>query len=387
MFRTLGSIVRKELRDGLRDRRALFTLFFIPVFFLLLMYIMVMFMVSLQARSASLVVPVQGAEHAAPLMDWLREEGVTIKTVEGDPPRLVRDLEEDFVLLIEADFPQRFQDYDQAKLVLIYDGARNDIQGQVARLNYLIQQWNATIGSLRLVARGIAPQVVQAVSMEEVDLANDQQLASRLFAIVPIMLVMVIFTASIGLSVDMMAGEREKHSLEPLLLNPVPRWLIVGGKWLTSTLCTLLVLLSTTVALYLLMPALPLEKLGIQYRLTAAQLLQAIVVALPLVALATILQLLVSLFAKSFKEAQTYISLMVMVPVALAYYVLFSDSINGWQSWVPILGPLALMEAVFADRGTDVASCVVACVLSLLLALALAWLLTRQLRREKIIYG
>lgn len=387
MLSILGSIVRKELKDGLRDSRALLTLFFIPIFFLLLMYIMVMFMVSLQARSASLTLPVKGAEYAAPLLDWLREEGVRIKPVEGDPLQLVRNLEEDFVLVIDPDFPQRFQDYDQAKLVLIFDRSRNDLQGRVARLNYLIQQWSATVGSLRLVARGVAPQVVQVITVEEVDLANDQQLASRVFAIIPIMLVMVIFTASIGFSVDMMAGEREKHSLEPLLLNPVPRWVVVGGKWLTAILCTLLVLLSTSVALYLLMPTLPLEKLGIQYRLTAAQLLQAILVALPLVALATVLQLLVSLFAKSFKEAQTYISLTVMVPVALAYYVLFSDTSSSWQSWVPILGPLTHMEAVFAGRETEAGSCRIACVLSLLLALALAWLLTRQLKREKIIYS
>lgn len=386
MLSVLGSIVRKELRDGLRDRRAVLTLFFIPAFFLALMCIMVLFMLSVQARSASLTVPVQGAEHAGPLMDWLREEGVRVRAVKGDPLSLVKDRREDFVLVIEADFPRRFQNYDDAKLLLIYDGSRNDIQGSLARLNFLVQQWSSTIGSLRLIARGVSPQLVQPVSLDEVDIANDQQLASQLFAIIPVMLVMIVFTASIGFSVDMMAGEREKHSLEPLLLNPVPRGIIVAGKWLTAMLCTLLVLLVTVVALYFLLPTLPLEKLGFQYRLTMSQLLRAVVVALPLIALATILQLLVSLFAKSFKEAQTYISLLVMVPVALSYYVLFSDVQQGWQSWVPVMGPLVAMETIFSDRAAP-GQCLIACAASLLLAVALAWVLVGQLKREKIIYG
>lgn len=387
MFNVLGSVVRKELRDGLRDRRAVFTLFFIPAFFLALMCIMVLFMLSIQARSVSLTVPVKGAEHAAPLMDWLQEEGVRIRPVTGDPLSLVKSQAQNFVLVIEADFPQRFQHYDDAKLLLIYDGSRSDIQGPVARLNYLVQQWSGTIGSLRLINRGISPQIVQAVSVEEVDIANDQQLASQLFAIIPVMLVMIVFTASIGFSVDMMAGEREKHSLEPLLLNPVPRGVIVAGKWITAMLCTLLVLLGTVVALYFLLPTLPLEQLGFQYRLTMSQLLQAVVVALPLIALATILQLLVSLFAKSFKEAQTYISLLVMVPVALCYYVLFSDVQQGWQNWVPVMGPLVTMERIFADRGAGAGQCLISCANSLALAIALAFVLTSQLRREKIIYG
>lgn len=386
MFSLLGSVLRKELKDGLRDRRAVFTLFFIPIFFLGLMCIMVLFMLSIQARSASLTVPVQGAEYAAPLMDWLREEGVRIRPVEGDPLSLVRSQDEDFVLVIEPDFPTRFQNYDDAKLLLVFDGSRSDIQGSLARLNYLVQQWSSTVGSLRLVARGISPQVVQALSVEEVDIANDQQLASQLFAIIPVMLVMIVFTASIGFSVDMMAGEREKNSLEPLLLNPVPRGIIVLGKWLTAMLCTLLVLLATIVALYFLLPTLPLEKLGFQYRLTMSQLLQAVAVSLPLIALATILQLLVSLFAKSFKEAQTYISLLVMLPVALSYYVLFSEVQQGWQTWVPVMGPLVIMESIFADRGMQ-DYCLSACASSLLLAIALAVVLTRQLKREKIIYG
>lgn len=383
----VAKIVAKELRDGLRDRRALMTLLFMPVFFLALMYGMVFFILSVQEKSDSFELPVQGARYAEPLISWFREEGIEVVEVDGDPLERVKNLEQEFVLVIARDFPERFRDFEDAKLELVYDRSRNDIQGKVNRLKFLVQQWSSQIGSLRLVARGVSPRVANPVTLEEVDIANDQKLASKMFAIIPIMLVMTIFTSSIGLSVDMMAGEREKHSLEPLLLNPVPRETILLGKWLAAVLCTAVVLVLTSVAIFFIVPTLPLEKLGLQYQVTVADLLQTTLVAIPLICLATVIQLLVSIFAKSFKEAQSYISLLVMVPMILAYYVLFTDLDRAWQSWVPILGSLTLMEGIFMGESASAQRWLAATGVSLLLALAIGAVLVKQLKREKIIYG
>lgn len=383
----LASIVRKELKDGLRDRRALVTLLAIPVLFLGLMVGMVFFLLSLQAGSESFRLPVQGAEYARPLMNWLQEEGVSIAPVEGDPVELVRGQREDFILVVPPDFPEQFQSYGDAQIELVLDRSRNNIQARVGRLRMLIQQWNARLGSLRLIARGISPQVANPVQLQDVDVANQQKTASQFLAVIPIMLVMIIFTASIGLSVDMMAGEREKRSLEPLLLNPVSRETILLGKWLAAIVCTLAVLLATSVAIYLIVPRLPLEKLGLHYRVGPGQLLQSALAAIPLIGLATMVQLLVSIFARSFKEAQSYISLSVMIPMLMAYYVLFTDSTAAWQLWVPILGPLTLMEAIFNGAAVAPWAWPVTSGVSLSLAFLTAAVVVRQLKREKIIYG
>ncbi|MGQ9426031.1 ABC transporter permease [Gilvimarinus sp. F26214L] len=387
MVEVLRSIVHKELLDGLRDRRALLTLFFMPVFFLILLVGMVLFIVNVQQKSESFRLPVHGLEHAQPLMAWLWEEGVEVLPVSADPVELVRSQREDFVLVIPPDLPERFQDFEPASLELVYDRSRSNLQGQVNRIKMLIQQWSGRVGSLRLMARGVSPQLAQPITVQDVDVANDQKLASRVFAIIPIMLVMTIFTSSIGLSVDMMAGEREKHSLEPLLLNPVSRELILMGKWLAAILCTAAVFVLTCVALYFVVPALPLEKLGLQYEVGGRQLMLSSLAALPLVCLATITQLLLSIFAKSFKEAQSYISLLVMLPIALAYYILFTDVNGAWQVWVPILGPLTLMENIFMGESSGAQQWGIAVGVSFLSALLIAALLARQLGRERIIYG
>lgn len=387
MPEALSSIIRKEVKDGLRDRRALITLLAMPVFFLALMVGMVFFMLSMQAKSESFRLPVQGAEYAGPLIDWLQEEGVEIVTVEGDPVELVRNRQQEFVLVIPEDFPEKFSQYDDASIQLVLDRSRSNIQGRASRVRYLVQQWSGRLGSLRLIARGVAPPVANPVQLRDLDVADQQKTASRLLAVIPIMLVMTIFTASIGLSVDMMAGEREKHSLEPLLLNPVSRETVLAGKWLAAILCTLVVLIITAVAVYYIVPQLPLERLGLQYHISALRLLQTILVAVPLIGLATMVQLLVSILAKSFKEAQSYISLLVMVPMVTAYYVLFTDATASWQLWVPILGPLTLMEAILNGEAPGPWAWSVATGVSLLLALLTGAILVRQLKREKIIYG
>jgi sodium transport system permease protein len=385
MLSVLGSIIRKELRDGLRDKRALMTLVFLPLSFLVVIYGVVILIINVQEKSAAFELPVQGAQHAAPLMEWFREAGIQIVEVDDDPVALVESRSREFVLVVASDFAEKFQDFGNARLELVYDRSHNSIQGKVFRIKQLIQQWSGQIGSLRLIARGVSPQIANPVVLEDVDVAKEQ------FAIIPLMLVMMmvvtVFMSSVGLAVDMMAGEREANSLEPLLLNPVSRELILSGKWIAAMACTALVLLVAIAAVYILVPSLPLERLGSSYRITALDLLRAMLVALPLIALATALQLLVSIFAKSFKEAQTYISFLLMVPLGLAYYVVFTDSIAGWQMWVPVLGSLTLLEAIFLGEPTSLLQWLAANGICLTVALALAAVVARQLRRERIIYG
>jgi sodium transport system permease protein len=387
MLDLLASITAKELKDALRDKRALLTMFVTPLLFLAALYGAVMLFVSFQEKGEAFVVPVQGAEFAAPLIDWLREEGIESVHVDEDPVALVESQEAEFVLVIDSDFPAQFRDFDDPRLELVYDRSRTTIQGKVMRIKQLIQEWNGRIGSLRLVARGVAPQVANPVLLVDVDIAGEQKRGSQIFGFIPFMLVVLCFVSSIGLAVDMMAGEREKHSLEPLLLNPVPRQLILLGKWLAAIICTAAVIAVTAVILYFMVPLLPLERLGLRYQLTAVDLLQAFAVSVPLVCLATALQLLISIFAKSFKEAQTYIGFLMMLPMAVAYYVLLTDAVADWQMWVPVLGSLTLMEAIFMGEATSATHWFAATGISLLTAVAVAAAVTRQLRRERIIYG
>ncbi len=383
----LTVVIKKELRDGLRDRRALITLFMMPVVFLGMATFLSFYFVTVEEGSRQFELPVVGAENAQPLMQFLRENGIRTVDFDGDPAAAVKAGKVDFVLIVPDTFAEEFNRVERATLELVSDPSKQGSARRASRVRGMISQWGAQLGSLRLLVRGIAPEVGSPVAIDEISVASSQQIAARLVSIVPLMFLMTVFTASVGLSVDMMAGERERHSLEPLLLNPVKRQHLVWGKWMASFICTLFVFLITALGVYWILPWLPLEKMGLAYTLRAQDLLLTALAIVPLALLATVAQLFISIFAKSFKEAQTYLSLLIMLPMGLGYYALFSDNRAGWQDWVPVLNAQLVMEETLSSEGVEPLRWLVVIGSSLLMALLMSWAVVKQIQREKIIYG
>jgi len=118
-----------------------------------------------------------------------------------------------------------------------------------------------------------------------------------------------------ALAIDTTAGERERQSLEPLLANPVPRWQILAGKLSATTACAITTVLLSILAFALVGNFLPTEKIGMRLELGPRFMACTMLVMLPLAALLATLQTLVAAFAKSYREAQTYLSLLMFVPV------------------------------------------------------------------------
>src|SRR5690606_21165635 len=116
-------------------------------------------------------------------------------------------------------------------------------------------------------------------------------------------------------SADMTAGERERRSLESLLIMPVSSAAIMIGKWLTSVILTLGMLLLTLVLLWIALTYLPFNQLGLRVDVGWLAMVQISAALLPVVFFAVSLQLAVSIFARSFKDAQTYVGLLMFVPM------------------------------------------------------------------------
>ncbi|WP_410968580.1 ABC transporter permease subunit, partial [Salmonella sp. SAL4443] len=86
------------------------------------------------------------------------------------------------------------------------------------------------IGKLRLVTRGISPEVIRAVYVEQVDVAPSKGVAMIFVSYLPYFMIFAIFNGAAPMISDATAGERERQSLEPLLINPVRRRTFVLGK-------------------------------------------------------------------------------------------------------------------------------------------------------------
>ena len=220
-MRGVWTVFRKEVLDAARDRRSIGSLVFAAMIAPLLFG--VMFTVAAERRRSAdeVRLPVQGAEFAPAFVDWLRQQtGVTVVPPPADAEAAVRSRSEDVVLIIEKDFSKNMARAVPAPVKLVSDATRDSARPKVARVRSLVNTYSSQTSALRLVARGVAPSVATAVRVEEVEVSSSQQRLAIQLSILPLLLVIAALTGGMQVAIDSTAGERERGSLEPLLLNP-----------------------------------------------------------------------------------------------------------------------------------------------------------------------
>ena len=382
------AVWRKELADALRDRRSLMSALIVPLIMPLMIAVMFSTLASTLSDDQPIETPVAGREHAPNLMAWLEERGVVVRDPPADPEAAVRAGDVDLVLVIDEEYGEQFRSVRPAVVRIVHDSSRTASRRTIGRVRALLRAYGSQVAVLRLMARGISPEVVQAVRVDDLDLATPAQSAARFFAMLPMFLIMVAFIGGMNVAIDATAGERERQSLEPLLVNPVSRPALTAGKWITTCLFGLVATVLTLLMFVLLMRFVPLEDLDVQLSLGARQLLLMSAAVAPLVLLASALQMFVATFARSFKEAQTYVSLLVFVPIipstVLQFYPLQP---TGWMMLVPALSHHLLLVDVMGGEPITALSLAASATATMLLAVLLLALTSRLLQQEKIVFG
>jgi sodium transport system permease protein len=190
------------------------------------------------------------------------------------------------------------------------------------------------------------------------------------------------------IAIDSTAGERERGSLESLLLNPVPRQALAIGKWVAASLFGCGAVVFSMLLTMSVMRRVPWHDLGVRFTVTDAELLSLLALILPLAFLLSAVVLVTSTFARSFKEAQSYLSMLMLLPMLPGLVsTMYPLSHRPWLAPVPVLGQYALSADVLGGAAPVPLYYVVAGVS----ALAVAWLLVgvagRLLAREAIVFG
>jgi sodium transport system permease protein len=335
-------ILLKEVRENLRDKRTLINALFTgpligPLFFVMIVNVMISR--QLNQAEAPLELPVIGASNAPNLVEALRQQGFDPQPPVADPIAAVRNRDAAAVLRIPAGFGESWDKGDPAEVEVYYDSSRRDAQQPVIRLNNMLASYSRRTGGMRLVARGLSPALANPVVVDDRDQSTPRSRAGALFSILPYFFVVTVFIGGMYLAIDLTAGERERQSLEPLFINPVaPRRILLGkiGAICIFSLSSLLICVAAfTVAGHFI----PTEKLGMDLGLGPAFALEVLVLMLPLVLLIAALQTLVAAFSKSYREAQTYLGLLMLVP-ALPSVLLSVMPVKtvAWMYAVPLLG-------------------------------------------------
>ncbi len=195
---TLGVVFRKELLDGIRDRRSILSAL-LP---LAVAPVMILFALNTASdrmeRAQSLTVPVVGAEHASALIEWLEQQpGVAVGPASAHPIAEVREGIADFVLVIPDDFGQRFAAAKTAEVRLVVDSADMGTGSTVGRLRRLIEAYSRQLAQQRLIVRGVSPEVIRPVRIETVELSTSRERAAMTFAFIPMFLLIAVFAGGL----------------------------------------------------------------------------------------------------------------------------------------------------------------------------------------------
>ena len=382
-------VARKELTDWSRDRRSIITVLISSLLAPVIIGVMFTNLANRQRQVEDVTIPVVGGANAPALMDWLRQQaGVTIVNGPADAEEAVRSRREDVVVVIADDFAADFKASRPAQVRIVADGSSQNTRPKVQRVRGLFQQYSAQIGSLRLIARGVSPAVASTLQIEDVEVSSAQQRAAMLLGFIPLFIMIAAFTGAMPLATDSTAGERERGSIEALLVNPAPRAAIAAGKWLAGTLTAMLSVAVSGGLLFALFQYIPLQDLGIRFHLGQQELLGTLAIVLPVCPLIVGIQLYVATFAKSFKEAQSYLSFLMMVQMVPGMIMMNSAAAKAWwMYYIPWIGAQTVLTDVLGNKPISPVVFLVMGVLNIVLAVAAVQATAGLLHRERIIFG
>jgi len=342
-------VMIKEIIDNLRDRQTLFyALLFGPILIPLALggsLVASFKQLSIdfdQVQSLSVI----NAQAAPNLADFLYSNNIDVEEATGDTEKNVRYGDALVVLEIPDDFADSLRNATPAPLILHVNSANKASAKQARRISAILNVYEQTINSLRLQHRGIDPGIFNAVSVVQNDVSSDGTNGQLLASILPFLLIMSMVMGGYYLAIDTTAGERERQSLEPLLSLPVSRSALVFGKY-AATLCfvTLSGLL-TAISVFTLFRVFPIEFMEGQIRFDGATITKAFLLASPLLFFISAMLMSVSAITRSTKEAQTYLGLMMIIPVAPFFLLQFLNVRSSSSTMpYPMLSQYQLLES------------------------------------------
>lgn len=391
------AVLRKELLDTLRDRRTLIAMIVVPLLlFPLLMVGMAKFTQSRaqEARDKVLTVAIADPMHDSGLAAHLDlQPGIEVedtKDVSQLPGRISRE-EIDAAIVLDPTFRRDVDALRPGGLTLLFKSG-DDLDIHKKRLRAALDSFEQGLLDQRFAALKLDPQVVRAVRVEEHDVASARERIGKLIGgMLPYMFIIFCFTGSMYPAIDLAAGEKERGTLETLLTAPVLRRTLVLGKFtvvaLTGIASAIIAMIGLYVSVVQGIEGIPPEILG-----AVAQVLEPSTIALvfalllPLSMFFAGLLLMLSVYARSYKEAMSIISpLMIVVVVPAALALAPGTRLTAITAVIPVLNVSLATRELLA--GTAEAGLVALVFGSLvLLAAAALWACTRWFAREDVVF-
>lgn len=383
-------IIFKEILDNLRDRQTmLYALLFGPVLIpILIGAAMVTSLSQFQIDFDEITeLHVANIDAAPNLIEYLHSNNVDAVAAPEDFRSHLQSGDIPVVLEVTAEYAESLRAGSPAPITVHANESDKGSAKYARKIVTIISGYKRVIDSLRMQHRGIDPSVFSSINIVQNDVSADGARGQLIGSLLPFLFIVSMVLGGFYLAIDTTAGERERQSLEPLLTLPISRSKLVLGKY-GATLCfVFLSALLTATSILLLFPFIPVELLGSRINFDLQTVGKAFLLVCPLVFFVSALLITIAAFTKSTKEAQTYLGLMMVIPMA-PFFVLQFISIKSAAVTMalPMLSQYQLLEKVVLQEPIRSAYIVFSVAGTLIASALLLTLAVKLYQRERILF-
>ena len=389
---TLFTVFLKEVLDNFRDRRTLGSALLMgPIFGPMLFAFVINLSIerSLESAETTLELPVIGEQHAPNLVSFLRSRNIEAVAGPADAAAAMTAVKlgtHDVVLVIPEEFGEQLGDMIPARVALISDQANSDADRDARRASNALLAYQQLLAGTRVIARGINPRALQPLNIDEVDVSTPSGRSAMLLGMMSYFFVFAALMGGMYLAIDTTAGERERGSLEPLLSLPVTRDQLIYGKIAATCLFMTLSLMLSLTAFYVSLKFMPLEQLGMTPNFGPAVVLAALAIFLPFILVGAALMTLVASFTKSYREAQTWLSVVLIAPTMPILIVsILTLRPRTEFMLIPSLSQHLLLVDMVKNEPINGLHVAISVTSTLVIGIVLTWACARLYRREGLL--
>ena len=396
MFKSLMIIMKKELRRVFTDRRLVVTNFILPMVSIALVYSIMGFMIGQTTEEIeSHVTKVQGVNVPNEVVQMINDSGTMIFTpfenTEKTPDEMLLAGDIDYYLAFDADFSAKIEQGTIPEIVGKYS-PKSDVSIEASyKVPSVLEQYRNAVLANRLGDANLLQ--VYALNATEIEIPAEEKGIDRGIAnLIPMLVSIFIFAGAMGIGMDSIAGEKERGTIATMLLTPVDRGVIIGGKVLSLSVVAMISMISSFIGVMLSIPfsARFLSTEGSfdmsQISLGGSELAMFFICMIGMVGMYVTVISVLSMIANSLKEAGAYITPAYMVVMITAFMNMFGSAVvSEIYYYVPVYNNLVNMKQILLGDG-DIIKVLISFGTSAVITLALLVMARKLMHKEKVVF-
>ncbi|MBS5884291.1 MAG: ABC transporter permease [Clostridium sp.] len=346
------TVLKKELLDIVRDKKTLVFTLILPI---LIYPIMFKFMSSAMEKTQSDVqkeinIYIDGDKNSSMAKAITSLDNIKLPEIES-PTESLKNGDIQLIVKIPENFDENISQGKNDTIELLIDEESNKSMIASSMVNEIYESYKKSIVEQRLADKGIDSSILTPfeVSVKSGINADNEDInggAAMLLTMIPTLIVILMVSSTVGMAADLGAGEKERFTFEPLLSTSAKRASLLWGK--IGALCTVsfIALMANLTAMVISMQKFMIVGEEVNFKLTPATILGMLIIgALVLITLSA-LQISVSIYARSTKEANSYLAAITMPTMILAFlpYMMDAKGINPAFFNIPITNAICLMK-------------------------------------------